>query len=55
MEIIHLAGSSNRKVTGMCQEQTEQGRETENEIKQEASVHKSKEFQFYHNYNEKPF
>lgn len=36
----------------MCQEQNEQGGGTENEIKEEASVHKS-EVSIYHNYNAK--
>lgn len=50
VEITHVAGSSDRKMTSRCQEQTEQGGGTENQVRQEASVHR-----FYHNCNGKPF
>ena len=36
----NTSGSSNRKMTSMCQEQTEESGGTENEIGAEAGVHK---------------
>lgn len=50
VEITHVAGRSNRKMSSMCKEHTEQGGGTENQIREEVSVHR-----FYRNCNGKPF
>lgn len=42
-------------MTCKCQEQTEQVGGAEKEISEHATVHKSEKFQFYPNYNKKPF
>lgn len=36
VEITHVAGSNNKKMTSVCQEQTEHSGGTENEIREEA-------------------
>lgn len=46
MEITHLADSSNRKMTSVCQEQIEHGGGTENKIREESVSTRVRSFNF---------